>query len=121
MPLPPMMPRIALVMALQRFRWKTKGPETGPQRQEIFRGSMDGGPHLLLGEVEQPRQHDEEDDDLEADALALHELGLRRPHQERRDVLRVLDQSLRRAVIVGHLPIGQRRRHGDVWPGKYSL
>src|SRR5213592_4391321 len=40
-------------------------------------------PHLLLCEVKQARQHDQEDHDLHAHALARLEVRLGRPGQER--------------------------------------
>src|SRR5438045_1155439 len=65
-------------------------------------------PDLLLGEVEQSRQHDKIDHHLQADPLALVEARLGRPHQEGGDVLAVLLDRLRRSVLVGDLTIEQR-------------
>src|SRR3974390_3173367 len=39
-------------------------------------------PDLLLGEIEKHGQHNEKDEHLEAEPLALIEFGLSRPHQE---------------------------------------
>src|SRR5580693_7456838 len=39
-------------------------------------------PDLLLSEIEKHGQHDEKDEHLEAEPLALIEFGLSRPHQE---------------------------------------
>src|SRR3954470_15337046 len=100
MPEPPMMPSTALVIAAIP---ENEGPQTGPSRQAICAASdrgllrilsvrhlarlFDLVPDLLLGEVQQTRQHDQEDDDLEADALARHHVRLGRPLQEGGDVL----------------------------------
>src|SRR3954452_504196 len=46
-------------------------------------------PDLLLREVQQTREHDQEDHRLEAEAVPLIEFRLRHPLEERRDVLRV--------------------------------
>ena len=124
MPEPPMMPSTDLVMS-PRFtvrRTKRKGRQIGAlRRQAQFcsdRAQCTVRPHLLLGEVQQPGEHDQEDHHLEADALARVEVRLGRPHQEGRDVLGILLHGLRRAVVIGHLPVLQRRRHGDVVAGE---
>src|SRR5205085_6730535 len=53
---------------------KTKGPERGPSSSGFPRSGVAAGrhraPYLLLGEVQQAGEHDQEDHDLEADALA---------------------------------------------------
>ena len=76
---------------------QTKGPRTGPSRHIRFRCSLrcvvfarilpvrefarrlDLVPDLLLGEVQQAREHDQEDHHLEADALALRPCAARPP------------------------------------------
>jgi len=70
-------------------------------------------PDLLLGEVQQARQHDQENHHLQAGALARLEMRLRGPHQERRDVLGVLLHRRRRAVVERHLTVAERLRHLD--------
>src|SRR5258708_417686 len=60
-----------------------EGPRTGPFVNHLRRRrSVHGGPHLLLGEVEQAREHDQEDHDLQAEALARLEMRLGGPHHE---------------------------------------
>src|SRR5262245_34646875 len=59
-------------------------------RLELLRIQFHVVPHLLLGEVEQPRKHDQENEHLHADALSGLEVRLGGPHQEGRDVLGVL-------------------------------
>ena len=72
--------------------------------------SMQVGPHLLFGEVGKSREHDQEDHHLEADALARLEMRLRHPHQEGRNVARILFGRRRRAVGVFDLAIAERLR-----------
>jgi len=69
-------------------------------------------PDLFLGEIEQARQHDQIDHDLEAEPLALVELRLRRPHQERGNILGILLKRRWEAIVIGHLAGAQRRRDG---------
>src|SRR5215471_1238656 len=78
-------------------------------------------PHLLLGEVHETREHDQEDHDLEADALTLHQVRLGRPHQEGSDVLGILIHGLWRAIIIGDLARLQRRRHRNVMAREISI
>ena len=61
---------------------KNKGPQhRGPCRQfRLGGGSLYRRPHFLLGEIHEARKHDQEDHGLEADALALHQVRLGRPH-----------------------------------------
>ena len=75
-------------------------------------------PDLLLGEIKKAGQHDEKYERLEAEPLALVELGLRRPHQEGGDVLGVLIDSRRCAVGIFDLSVAQRLRHRDGMAGK---
>src|ERR1700735_4853128 len=65
-------------------------------------------PDLLLGEIKKAGQHDEKYEHLEAEPLALVELGLRRPHQEGGDVLGVLIDSRRGAVGIFDLSVPER-------------
>ena len=76
-------------------------------------GRLHVAPDLLLGEVQQARQHDQEDHDLEANTLPRLHMRLGRPHQERRHVLGVLRERLRRAVLVGDAAVFHRLRHRD--------
>src|SRR6185312_5998459 len=109
MPLPPMMPSTALVMS--QCSQKNKGPGRGLcigsrlwSKRRLSRvlavsqlaRLLDLVPDLLLGEIQKAREHDEEDENLEADALALHQLGLGRPHQEGRHVLGFIVELVRR-------------------------
>ena len=43
-------------------------------------------PDLAIGQIEQARKHEQEDDHAEAELFALFHLGLRRPGEERHDV-----------------------------------
>src|SRR6266699_3198423 len=88
------------------------------QAPSALRMQLGLAPDLLLGEVEQSRQHDQIDHHLQADPLALVEARLGRPHQEGGDVLAILLDRLRRSVLVGDLTIEQRLRHGEVVAGK---
>ena len=45
--------------------------------------------------------------------LAVFEMRLGGPHQEGRDVARILVDRLRAAVVIGHLVVRQRRGHGQ--------
>src|SRR6476659_8650072 len=95
---------------------KTEGPCLGALRRQ-FRlggGSVYRRPHFLLGEIHEARKHDQEDYDLEADALALHQVRLGCPHQEGRHVLGILIYRLWRAIVKGDLSWLEWRRHGDV-------
>src|ERR1700749_1340046 len=70
-------------------------------------------PDLLLGKVEKAGKDDQKHEHLEAEPLALVELGLRRPHQEGGNVLGVLIHRRRCAVGVFDLPVAERFRHRD--------
>src|SRR5689334_23998485 len=89
----------------------------GPSSSDEF-ASVRAGPDALLGEVQEPGEHDEEDHDLEADALAGLHVRLGRPHQERRDVLGVLVDCGRRTVGVVDALVRERRRHRSGMPGE---
>src|ERR1043166_3079946 len=130
MPEPPIMPSTALVMRLP----KAKGPQRGPLYCKPAAASNRGllrvlavhelarlfhlVPDLFLREVQKTRQHDQEEDYLGADALARHHMRLGGPHQKGRNVLGILIERLRRAVVVFNLPVLQRRRHGDAMAGE---
>ncbi len=53
----------------------------------------------------------------EAGLLAVFQMRLGRPHQKRRNVPRILVDGLRGAVVIGHLIIGERLRHGQRFTG----
>src|ERR1051325_6224545 len=92
---------------------KRKAPR-GAQRRWTWCRSMHRRPHLLLRKVQEAGENDQEDHDLEADALTLHEMRFGRPHQERRNIFRILVERLWRAVVIGDLPVLQGRRHGRI-------
>src|SRR5262249_16752341 len=144
MPEPPMTPRTALVM-MANSEWRTangdvswrRGGECAcslfatryahsPSGFSFHRHLAPGGfaarlhlvPDLLLGEVHEEREDDQEDHHLETDALALFQMRLRGPHQERGDIPGVLRDGLRRAVGIVDATVGQRRRHRDGVAGK---
>src|SRR3954449_11058567 len=79
----------------------------------VSRRSMRVGPDLLLGEVHQTGEDDQEDEDLESEALAGLHVWFGGPHQERGDVLGILRNGRRRAVVIGYLAIAERLRHLD--------
>src|SRR4051812_2304786 len=104
MPEPPMMPRTALVMGNSECQMANREDGT-PRRQGAYACSLFatrysplwlafhrhlaargfGGrlllvPYLLLGQVHEDGEDDQEDDHLEADALARLEMRLRSPH-----------------------------------------
>src|SRR5437879_12544414 len=54
---------------------------------ELLRMQFHLVPHLLLGEVEKPGKHDQENEHLHAEALSCLEVRLGGPHQEGGDVL----------------------------------
>ena len=117
------MPRMVLVMGRVRIRAsddraRVAAISRGPRRGRCVQMRMRLAPDLLLGEVEQPGEHDQKDHHLEADPLALVEMRLGRPHQEGGDVLAVLLDRLRRAVVVGDLAGEQRLRHREVMAGE---
>ena len=95
-------------------RQRKKAPKRGLDRRVVGHRrrrmaldlAADPGPDLLLGEVEQARQQDQEQHDLEAQALARLEVRLRRPRQEGRDVAGVLVDRL------GHLTAAVRSSSG---------
>ncbi len=80
--------------------------------------SMRVGPDLLLGEIQQPRQQDQEHEHLQAEALAGLHVRLGGPHQERCDVPGVLRHCCGRTVVIGHLAVVERLRHLDGVPGE---
>ena len=90
-----------------------KSPRRGFFNSRLATRSVRVGPDLLLGEVHQARKQDQEHEHLHADPLARFHVRLRGPHQERRDVLGVLRNRRRRAVVEGHLAVAQRLRHLD--------
>src|SRR5215475_5809541 len=90
-------------------------------RLELLRMQFHVVPHLLLGEVKEPRQHDQENEHLYADALSGLEVRLGGPHQEGGDVLGVLLDRHRRAVGVVDALVRERRRHGDGMAGKIFI
>src|SRR5262245_51492463 len=81
-------------------------------RLELLRMQFHVVPHLLLGEVEQPRKHDQENEHLHADALPSFEVRLGSPHQEGGDVLGILLDRHRRTVGVVR---SEERRVGQEW------
>ena len=87
-------------------------------RPSIFRrvesGSMrDVGPDLALGQIDQCAEQHEEDQDTEAGLLASPPDAARRPTSGMPRRPAILVDRLRRAVVVGHLAVRQRRRHGQ--------
>src|SRR5262249_42274042 len=79
-------------------------------------------PHLLLGEVEQPRKHDQENEHLHADALSGLEVRLGGPHLEGRDVLGVLFVRHRRAGGAGGALVrGRGGARGGGGGGKFIV
>src|SRR5262249_56734572 len=82
-------------------------------RLELLRMQFHVVPHLLLGEVEQPRKHDQENEHLHADALSGLEVRLGGPHQEGGDVLGILLDRHGRAVGVVDALVRERRWHRD--------
>src|SRR5262245_14315355 len=150
MPEPPMMPSTALVMAIpvtadwtesQRCdrpvterriyfaalvsdRPRARSPArifARRSRFKLLRMQFHVVPHLLLGEVEQPRKHDQENEHLHADALPGLEVRLGGPHQEGGDVLGILLDRHRRAVGVVDALVRERRRHRDGMAGKIFI
>src|SRR5690242_406725 len=103
MPDPPMIPRTDLAIWGPLDLPNKRGPKQGPtvkRRQAVLDRCfsrilsvsdlawfLDLVPHLLLGKIHEPGEHDQENHHLKADALALHQMRLRGPHQEGRDVL----------------------------------
>src|SRR6516162_6729503 len=67
---------------------------------ELLRMQFHLVPHLLLGEVEKPGKHDQENEYLHADALSCLEVRLGGPHQEGGDVLGILFDRHGRTVGV---------------------
>src|SRR3984957_663603 len=65
--------------------------------------SMRVGPDLLLGEVHQPREDDQENENLQPEMLAGFHMRLGGPRQEGGDVVGVLRHGCRRPVAVGDL------------------
>src|SRR6188508_2745400 len=121
MPDPPMMPRMAWVMGRRRIangEWRIVRRTSQTLATFLFathyslfaigatRRSMHVGPHLALGEIHQPGEDQQEDHHLEADALALLEVRLGRPHHEGGDVLRILIDRRGAAVGVLDAPVG---------------
>src|SRR5262244_464890 len=90
-------------------------------RLELLRMQFHVVPHLLLGEVKEPRQHDQENEHLYADALPGLEVRLGGPHQEGGDVLGILLDRHRRAVGVVDALVRERRRHRDGMAGKIFI
>src|SRR5690606_37418522 len=77
-------------------------------------GVAEPRPDPPLAEVQQDRQNDQVDHDLEAEPVARLELRHRRPREERGDVAgHSLDRRLG-AVGVFDLALVERRRHGDL-------
>src|SRR4051794_22306901 len=86
-----------------------------PQRKRLPHGSLfdlvtsapsvRGGPDPLLGEIEQTGENGHENHDLKTDPLALLELRLGGPHQERSHVRRILINLLWRPVVISHLVV----------------
>src|SRR5579871_2712061 len=74
------------------------------------------GPDLLLGEVHQAGKDDQEDEHLQAQALAFLHMRLGGPHQEGRNVVGILLHGRGRAVVEGHLTVRERLRHLDGVP-----
>src|SRR5258705_2411803 len=143
MPDPPMMPRTDLVIAplcpsvsrrgstghagmtILNERAPSRGPlsiicaaRSERRRPRILAARdlarfLDLVPHLLLGEVEQAREYDQEDQHLEADALARLQVRLRRPHHEGPDGFGVFIYGRLRAVRIVDLLVDQRLAHPD--------
>ncbi|ENN87929.1 hypothetical protein RHSP_49317 [Rhizobium freirei PRF 81] len=65
-----------------------------------------------LGEVDQHREDQQEHYDHEAEVLAIFQMRLGCPHQEGGHIARILIDRLRRAVVIGHLAVRKRLRHG---------
>src|SRR3546814_2023487 len=61
------------------------------------------GVDRLLRQVEKACEDHQEDHDHEARALALLQMRLGSPHQECGDVLGILVERLRRAVVIGQI------------------
>src|SRR6266702_8727663 len=86
----PMTGRRAYFAALVPERPRARSPArifARRTRLELLRVQFHVVPHLLLGEVEEPRKHDQENEHLHADTLSGLEVRLGGPHQEGRDVL----------------------------------
>src|SRR5262249_42680942 len=66
------------------------------------------GPDFLLGEVHQDGEDDQEHEDLKTELLARFHLRFRRPRQEGGDVVGILRNRRRRAVVEGHLAVRER-------------
>src|SRR5450432_189215 len=75
--------------------------------------SMRVGPDLLLGKIHQSREDDQEHEHLQAEALAGLHMRFPGPRQERGDVLGILRDGSRRAIVKRDLAIAQRLRHLD--------
>src|SRR4051812_7620070 len=86
-----------------RGQCNKKAPEGAFRFNGRWPRSVCVGPDLLLGEVKQSGENDQEDHHLQAELLARFEMRLRCPHQERRDVLGIVLDLLRGAVVIGHL------------------
>src|SRR6185312_13409633 len=78
------------------------------------RASVNVGPDLALGGVEEAGHHQEEDDDLGAGALAVLLRRLGRPGEEGHDVARFIRQIRLGAVGEFDVVAGERRRHRNL-------
>src|SRR5262249_25560855 len=88
---------------------------------ELLRMQFHRVPYLLFGEVEEPGNHDQENEHLHADALPGLEVRLGGPHQERRDVLGILLDRHGRAVGVIDALFRERWRHHDGMTGEIFI
>src|SRR5215471_21200356 len=147
MPEPPMTPSTALVMSVpvganasgsrlrdrttprRRLRFAALVSERPRARSrarlfarrtwlELLRMQFHRVPYLLFGEVEEPGNHDQENEHLHADALPGLEVRLGGPHQEGRDVLGILLDRHRGAIGVVDALVRERLRHRDGVAGK---
>src|SRR5580700_4262866 len=124
MPEPPMMPRTALVISAPSpviTTSKAAAPAAASSAGSALRMQFDRVPDLFLGEIHQSREHDQENHDLEADALARVELRLSRPHQERGNILGILLDGCRRTIVVGDVAILNGWRHLDGVAGEVPV
>src|SRR6202050_3690425 len=79
--------------------------------------SVRGLPDPLLHRIEQRREHDEEDQDPEANSLALGKIRFSRPAQKGGNVMGVIIQRRLGAVLVIDSAVGDRLWHRDLVAG----
>ena len=78
-------------------------------------------PDPLLHPVEQPREHEQEDHDSEANSPAFKQVRLGRPAEKGGDVPGVVVQGRRRAILVIDHAVCDRLRHRDLVSGEVQI